>query len=345
MRNIFVRFCLCLAIAIGLVGGARAESELPALSLVDHPLADKIWLVKEQRFATREQLAERLVKPRYVFLGETHDNPQHHQYQAWALEQLAKSGRKPAIALEMLDEKQGAQLKSLELTSSTQFFDTVSWEKTGWPGRPYYAPVIDFIVHNKLPIVPANLDRQALRELIGKQESAALADLADYMKGRTRVAGEDEATRKEIVDFHCGMLPDAQVPKLMYGQQLRDAIMARAMIQYANNDGAVLIAGAAHARTDRGAPAYVRGRETDASIFALTWLEVDAGVTDPAAYAQPWNSAALPFDAVWFTPAVDRPDPCAEMKAQFKKHAEQQKSKDAGVNSSDKTSPATQPSP
>lgn len=338
MQHFLIWFCAGLITAVGVTCDAQAEDGLPTMLLADHPLADKIWFVKEQRFATREQLAELLVKPHFVFLGETHDNPQHHQYQAWALEQITKSGRKPAVALEMLDEKQSAPLKNVDLTSSTQFFDAVGWEKTGWPARPYYAPVIDFIVRNKLPIVPANLDRQALRELIGKQDSAALADLAGYMKGREPVAGEEVAARQEIIDFHCGMLPDAQVPKLMYGQQLRDTIMARALVQNANKDGAVLIAGAAHARNDRGAPAYVRGRDADASMFVLTWLEVDAGVTDPAAYAQPWNSATLPFDAVWFTPAVDRPDPCAEMKAQFKKHAEQQKN-------SDKTSPATKPSP
>lgn len=324
MFKFFLPLCAILGLVVSLSHVANANPA--ALLHSNHPLADKIWLVQEQRFISREHLANLISKPRYVFLGETHDNPQHHQYQAWAIEQLIKQGRRPVIALEMLDDKQNTHLTNFELTNSTQFFDAVNWDKTGWPARAFYAPLMDVIIQNKLTLVPANMDRQALRELIAKQNDATLADLATYMKGRTVMAGEEDGMRQEIIDSHCGLLPDGQVPKLMYGQQLRDAIMAQALVKHINKDGAVLVAGSAHTRKDRGAPAYVLGRQADATQFTLIWLEVEKGFDEPADYAEQWRNPTLPFDAVWFTPAVDRPDPCAEMKAHFKNHVEQKKS-------------------
>ena len=84
----------------------------------------------------------------------------------------------------------------------------------------------------------------------------------------------------------------------------------------ATADGAVLIAGAGHARTDRGVPWVLaqlpksKGQKT----FSLGFVEVAAGATDPSAYAAAYGGKALPFDAVWFTPALDDEDPCAGMK-------------------------------
>ena len=33
-------------------------------------------------------------------------------------------------------------------------------------------------------------------------------------------------------------------------------------------------------------------------------------MTDPTSYAARWNTKALPFDFVWFTPRANDDDPC-----------------------------------
>ena len=44
------------------------------------------------------------------------------------------------------------------------------------------------------------------------------------------------------------------------------------------------------------------------------FLEVKEGLTAPAAYAEHWDAASLPFDYVWFTPRIDDVDPCEKFK-------------------------------
>src|SRR5262245_26202422 len=68
----------------------------------DHPLAGRVWDPPAARFVTPTTLVSRLTVARFVLLGEKHDNADHHRLQAWALQQLFASGRRPAVALEML---------------------------------------------------------------------------------------------------------------------------------------------------------------------------------------------------------------------------------------------------
>ena len=44
----------------------------------------------------------------FVLLGEKHDNPDHHRLQAWMIDALVARGRRPAIAMEMLDAEQAS---------------------------------------------------------------------------------------------------------------------------------------------------------------------------------------------------------------------------------------------
>jgi uncharacterized iron-regulated protein len=79
-------------------------------------------------------------------------------------------------------------------------------------------------------------------------------------------------------------------------------------------DGAVLIAGAGHVRTDRGVPAYLATRVPDASVASVAFVEVASGAVAPADYAGRFGAARLPFDFVWFTARADDADPCARLR-------------------------------
>jgi hypothetical protein len=63
-------------------------------------------------------------------------------------------------------------------------------------------------------------------------------------------------------------------------------------------------------RTDRGVPLYLRARAPDARIAALAPLEVQDAWAEPVQYGAAYDGGPLPFDWVWFTPRVDRGDPC-----------------------------------
>ena len=118
---------------------------------------------------------------------------------------------------------------------------------------------------------------------------------------------------EEIRDAHCGHAPDNLVDAMIVAQRARDAQMAEALLTAAGSDGAVLIAGAGHVRTDRGVPDYLRRLVPMARTASVAFLEVDPKRLDVDGFAARFDHA-LPFDYVWFTPAVDDEDPCEKFK-------------------------------
>jgi uncharacterized iron-regulated protein len=118
---------------------------------------------------------------------------------------------------------------------------------------------------------------------------------------------------EEIRDAHCGHAPDNLLDGMVAVQRARDAQMADALLTAPGTDGAVLIAGAGHARNDRGVPAYVRRVAPAIKTASVAFLEVDPKRADIESYATRFGPR-LPFDYVWFTPAVDDEDPCEKFK-------------------------------
>jgi uncharacterized iron-regulated protein len=96
-------------------------------------------------------------------------------------------------------------------------------------------------------------------------------------------------------------------------QYARDAKMARVMAdqwqQSGGKFGVILIAGAGHARADRGVPLHLARMAPRAKVLSLAFVEANDA---PAAES---DLATLPYDLVWFTARVDDVDHCAELKA------------------------------
>jgi uncharacterized iron-regulated protein len=90
------------------------------------------------------------------------------------------------------------------------------------------------------------------------------------------------------------------LPGMVEVQRLRDAVLARAVVQAVEETGGpvAVITGNGHARRDRGVPAYLGRIAPDLEVFVL-------GQTEDGA---PLEGG---FDEVVSAPAVDRPDPCA----------------------------------
>ena len=117
----------------------------------------------------------------------------------------------------------------------------------------------------------------------------------------------------EMRDSHCGQLPETALAGMVTAQRARDAAMAERLLA-ATGDGAVLIAGAGHVRTDRGVPMYLTARAPGVAVASLAFVEVATGHTSPPEYAERFGVARLPFDYVWFTTRADDVDPCARFR-------------------------------
>ncbi len=303
-----IALCLCLPAACA----APAPPPWQSTEFREHPLVGRIWHTATGRFINRAELARALVRADVILLGETHDNPDHHRIQAWAVESLFDAGAKPGLAIEMIREDQQATLDAYrrkEPDRAEGIGQALDWERSGWPAWRHYAPVIAPFVRHDRPILGANLPRDQVRPL-ARQGYAALGPRRAAALGLDQPLAPQmlAAMATEQVEAHCGHIPARRAEPFARIQIARDALMADALHRTARAAGkAVLVAGSAHVRRDRGVPFHLERRGIRVNVLVLAPVEVRAETETAAAYG-------TNFDYLWFTPRQKRDDPCAAFK-------------------------------
>ncbi|MCH8000398.1 MAG: ChaN family lipoprotein [Proteobacteria bacterium] len=294
-----------------------------------HPLAGRIWQPAEGRFVEAEAVVAALAAARFVLLGEKHDNTDHHRIQAWLLAHLIARGRRLAVAFEMFTSEQEPALAAhlaANPKDAAGIGPALGWAETGWPDWTLYQPIAQAALDGGAPVLAANLPRETIRAL-AREGVAALG------AGRTAALGLDRPLpaelaallRREIIESHCGQLPDSMIGPMVTVMTARDAHMAEVLVRAAatgDRDAAVLIAGTGHARADHGVPFHLRRFEPEARIVSLGLVEVIEAANQPAAYAERFGVDVIPFDFVWFTPVADPEDPCAKFADQLRRARE-----------------------
>jgi len=155
-----------LVLVLALTSAASAvEPAAPGLGY-DHPLTGRVWDVTHSRFVTLDTLATAVSAARFALLGERHDHPEHHQFQAWLLRRMVEAGRRPAVAFEMLDTTQAPALArhlAAAPRDAAGLGDAVGWRASGWPAWRLYQPIAETALAAGLPIVAGNLPATAAR--------------------------------------------------------------------------------------------------------------------------------------------------------------------------------------
>jgi uncharacterized iron-regulated protein len=227
------------------------------------------------------------------------------------------------VAFEMIEVDQQPALDAFlaqHPTSAAGLGAAVKWDDRGWPTWGDYEPIAQAALDAHLPIVAANLPHGEARALVmGGHDHVDESTAHGLHLDRALPTDLARSLEDELRASHCGHLPEAMLPAMMLAQRARDATMAAEM-ERAGRDtgrGAVLVAGAGHARNDRGVPFALRA-DADAMgpghAASVAFVEVDHGVTAPEAYATPFFAKTLPFDYVWFTPRKDDVDPCEKFR-------------------------------
>ena len=284
----------------------------------DHPLVGKIGSPAAAAFVDEAALLAAATGAHRLLLGETHDNPDHHRWQARLVRAVTATGRRPALAFEMLDTGKQAQVDAAlakDPRSATALAAAVDWAKSGWPAFGLYRPVFEAGLEAGLPVVAANLPRAAARELVSKGPASLPAPVRERLERATPFP-EDvlRALRKQMFESHCGEFPDALVEPMLLAQRARDAQMAELLVSSDRGGGAILVAGRGHVRADVGVPTFLAGQAAPGPTVAITFAEVDPERPAPEDYRSEFRDGPLPFDLVIFTPAAERADPCEELR-------------------------------
>ncbi|HYD60412.1 MAG TPA: ChaN family lipoprotein [Noviherbaspirillum sp.] len=280
-----------------------------------HPLADKVWDVAAGRFVDPAIVIERATEARFVLLGEIHDNKEHHRIQSAIVDAMVKRGRKPALVMEQFDVEQQRQINTIvqgEGTTEAKRQELSRLMRQGW-NWPLYEPLVASALKEKLPLVAANLPRDAVREVarngfqvLGAGEESRLALDSTWSPERNKQLAQ------EIASGHCGKVPDHMVEVITKSQRARDAVMADKMIM-TRKTGSVGIIGRGHARQDLGVPLYLAARAPEDKVLSVGLVEVYEPV-DPNAYA--YSSVGQQHDYLWFTARPWRKsNPCDSIPA------------------------------
>jgi uncharacterized iron-regulated protein len=311
----------CLFVAETTAGNAPEEHWEAPLGQ-DHPLVGRIWDVAAGQFMDQTTLVDHLQRSRYVLLGEKHDNPDHHRLQAWLLRALIAAGRRPVVGFEMFTVADAPALErhlAAHPNDAAGLAEAVNWSGSGWPAWVMYLPIAEAALQAHLPILATNLAPATVQSLEQHGVDALDATLVSRLELDQPIAADTQATMAlEIREGHCGYASEVQIKAMILVQRARDAQMAERLMA-GQQDGAVLIAGAGHARRDFGIPRYLAHKAAGAMVIAVAFLEVSQDLAEPSAYATQFHRQTLPFDFVWFTPRLDDQDPCEAFQEQLQK--------------------------
>lgn len=244
-----------------------------------------------------QQLSDDLQGARVVFIGESHDQIEHHRIQVRILKDLLARGKQVAIGMEMFERLQQPILDrwSKGLLTEEEFLKEVRWETTWSMDYQLYRSILDEAKNHHLKVVALNVQR----DLVRKVAQNGLEKLSPDDKAKLPEIGpadeEHLAYIKTIYKDHQG--GSAEKLKHFYQAQcLWDEGMAETLSQFLNSsEGAgktvVIIAGSGHIVFDFGIPKrfYRRTPLPYQTVVLKTWeknLEEDlsfSGASEPVA--------------------------------------------------------------
>jgi uncharacterized iron-regulated protein len=295
----------------------------------EHPLAGRVFDLARRSESSEAELVAALRGGRFALLGESHENADHHRLQARLLAALVAGGAAPVVALEMLRADQQPALDAAlaaEAPSAAALRAAMLWDESGWPPFALYAPIFETALSARLPIVAADLTADE-RKLLASGEPVPAALRARLGLDEELPAELQRSLESDLLAGHCHMLPESALPRLVRVQRGRDAALAQALLAAAgapedDTEGeepaegvqAVLVAGAEHARLDRGAPRALARLAPGASVVSMALLEIDPEEEDVWDDLDARYGDEEVFDFVWYTPKASDEDYCERMK-------------------------------
>lgn len=247
---------------------------------------------------SEQVLIDRLRSQDIVLLGELHDNAQHHALRAQLIRRIARD--KLSVVAEHLPStarvvREGALLADLQAAG----FDPQAWS---WP---LHAPLFDAIRSAGLPLVGGNLPKGFSKQLFSQGASALSAPLGQTYRTATLSEAASQQLDQDLIDGHCGKLPERYIEPMRLVQRATDVSMAQALLDRVPS---LLVAGNGHVRKDYGVPQVLNATTPALRVTAVGFVEAD-GMREELL-----QSLKGRYDVVWFSQPAERSDPCENFK-------------------------------
>lgn len=271
----------------------------------------RIYSVHDQQMLSTAEFFTRLADAEYIMLGEEHGNQIDHSMQEAVLAGVLAAGRKPAVVMEMMDQQDAGVISSTlrqHPNNPDALANAVDWHNSGWPDWDFYRPIVKTALDSQLRVAPGNIPR---KQLIGLAINGGIKGLEPRYAAQIALDQElpeagELRLRTLLGSVHGHQMPKSAVDKLLFAQRMRDASLADAILSNNTGDGAVLIAGKEHSRSDYGVPFYLRHREPHSETVTV----VSMSDTELSHFKHRDDSTGIPYQYIWL---VSQPDYVAAM--------------------------------
>jgi uncharacterized iron-regulated protein len=228
---------------------------------------EQIFRLPEGERISFNQLLDDLDRARVIYVGESHDQIEHHQIQVRILQEFITRGKKVALAMEMFEKPQQSILDrwSKGFLTEEEFLKEIEWETTWSMDYHLYKDILNEVKNHHLKLLGLNIQKEWVR----KVAQNGLENLSpEDKKGLPEMDLTDQHHRAYIASIYKshrgGLAKDFEY--FYQAQCLRDEAMAEAISDFLQSpegkERTVLVfAGNGHVVFDFGIPKRL-GRRT-----------------------------------------------------------------------------------
>jgi uncharacterized iron-regulated protein len=159
---------VCGVLFSGCVGKAPLLPWVSKISMIKAPVGpEEILKLPEGDPITLVQLLNDLNRTKVIFVGESHDQIEHHQIQVRMIQELVAKGKDVVIGMEMFERSQQPILDrwSQGLLPEEEFLKEIQWESTWGMDYELYKGILNITKNHHLKVLGLNVQRDLVRKV------------------------------------------------------------------------------------------------------------------------------------------------------------------------------------
>jgi uncharacterized iron-regulated protein len=293
-------------------------------------LIDQIIESATGKAISKTTLIERMHNSDVIYLGEKHDNGDHHDHQLEIIESLIENGLTPIIGFEFFYQHQTSDIIKFVKGAKSPFHygeidskkeETKLREKLGWNQRSdedwdFYFAFIKIAKEHGLNVFGADLSSGIISR-ISREGIESLSPVEINQLSPTMFENENYESLmvEKFKDSHCGWVPKDNFKKLYQTWVARNDAMAYSIVKMAGlNRPIIIIVGGGHVEHNMGIYERVHYLNPKLNQLNVGFTEVNIKEIPLINYFETPQINEVEFlpnhEYYWFTRRKDDNDPC-----------------------------------
>ncbi len=293
----------------------------------DDPLIGKIFSADQKEWPYQD-LIKKMLNADIIYLGENHDNADHHQNQLRIIKDLVNKGKKPRLGFEFFSVDQTGYLMSFVSNKNVrhsmkpnqqkedQLRTNLGWQQKSDMDWKFYFQFLDLASKNGLTVFGADLPKGIINRVTSNNIDQLTAVEKDFLKP----SGFKDNRYRDLMfnkfkNAHCGYANQKMMEKMYRAWLARNDAMAHSiveMIKENSREPVVMILGKGHVEHNMAIFERVQTSIPTIKQFNLGFIEIHV---EPSKLTE-YFSIEKPFlpahEFVWFTQRASYEDPCKQ---------------------------------